>query len=119
MSDTEKQLTPHQKTAIKLAVWKWCEEHFPDMIEADFVAICNTQWDFHFKAMLETMKLVKRSSEWLVPKSLIRAEAASQFLELAYWYKDAGEWGKRPSDIRIERDVEKAFEPFFKKRDMK
>lgn len=111
----DKTLTQHQEHFIRDAVKEWCEEHFPNMIEADFIAICNTQWDFHFKAMLEKLQLVKRSKEWLVPKSLIRAEAASQFLELAHWYKDAGEWGKRPSDIAIEQSVEESFRPFFNK----
>ena len=111
----DKTLTPHQEHVIRDTVAKWCEENFPQMIEADFIAICNTQWDFHFKSMLQTMQLVKRSKEWLVPKSLIRSEAASQFLKLAYWYKDAGEWGKRPSDIAIEKSVEESFRPFFDK----
>ena len=115
MSDTEKQLTNRQRRFIQDAVKEWCESHFPNMIEADFIAICNIQWDFHFKAMLETMQLVKRSKEWRVPKSLIRARAADEFLKEAHWYKDAGEWGKRPSDIRIERDVERSLAPFFKK----
>lgn len=111
----DKALTPHQERFIQDAVKEWCEEHFPSMIEADFIAICNTLWDFHFKSMLETMQLVKRSKEWMVPKSLIRAQAANEFLKEAHWYKDVGQFGRRPSDIRIEKSVEESFRPFFDK----
>lgn len=111
----DKALTPHQKTVIKLAVWKWCEEHFPQMIEADFISICEVGSTVDFKSMLESLRIVKRSGEWLVPKSLIRQEAMRQFYTMAQWYKDAGQFGKRPSDIAIEKSVEESFRPFFDK----
>lgn len=113
--NTDKTLTPHQEHFIRDTVAKWCEENFPQMIEADFIAICNTQWDFHFKSMLQTMQLVKRSSEWQVPKSLIKAAAKRNFEQMAQAYKDAGQFGRRPGDIAIEKSVEESFRPFFDK----
>ncbi len=113
--NTDKTLTPHQEHFIRDAVAKWCEQHFPQMTECDFVQICEVKHQFHFKLMLDNTHLGKRSSEWQVPKSLIKASAKWNFEQMAQTYKDAGFYGKRPSDIAIEKSVEGMFKPFFDK----
>lgn len=89
--NTEKTLTPHQEYFIRDTVAKWCEERFPQMTECDFVQICEVKHQFHFKMMLDNTHLGKRSSEWQVPKSLIKAAAKRNFEQMAQAYKDAGE----------------------------
>ena len=112
---TNKTLTPHQEQFIRDTVAKWCDQHFPQMTECDFVQICEVKHQFHFKLMLDNTHLGKRSSEWQVPKSLIKASAKWNFEQMAQTYKDAGQFGRRPSDIAIEQSVEESFRPFFNK----
>ena len=111
----DKTLTPHQERFIRDTVAKWCEERFPQMTECDFVQICEVKHQFHLKMMLENTHLCKRSSEWQIPKSLIKEAAKRNFEQMAQAYKDAGFYGRRPSDIAIEKSVEGMFKPFLDK----
>lgn len=112
---TDKTLTSHQEHFIRDAVEKWCEANFPQMTECDFVQICEVKHQFHFKLMVDHTHLCKRSSEWQVPKSLIKASAKRNFEQMAQAYKDAGQFGKCPSDIAIEKSVDGMFKPFLAK----